>query len=63
MANKQNEDCYYYNDVRDMGATIPTCDYYHKLGYCPCEGCRIYIQNKMVSRIVRQYIDEQLKAE
>ncbi len=62
MNNIKKEDCYYYNDVRDMGGRIPTCNYYQKLGYCPCDDCRFYIKGQTVCRIVKQYIEEQLKA-
>ena len=50
-------DCYYYDDVHDMNATIPTCDYYEELGYCPCEDCKIYISPQKIDKLVRKFIN------
>lgn len=52
---KEKDDCYYYTEVQEMNARIPTCDYYEKLEYCPCENCKIYIKQKTVKEIVKQH--------
>lgn len=55
---KEKTDCFFYEEVKDMGAHIPTCNYHHKLGYCPCDGCMKYIKHIDVSNGVRKYVDE-----
>lgn len=30
---KHKTDCYFYEEVQDMAAHIPTCNYHGKLGY------------------------------
>ncbi|MDE6763714.1 MAG: hypothetical protein K2J73_08560 [Oscillospiraceae bacterium] len=50
------ENCYFYEAVRDMGATIPTCNYYAKLGYCPCEDCNKYISKSTVFEMVKNKV-------
>lgn len=59
---KEKEDCYFYHGEYHMGGTIPTCNYYEKLGYCPCEGCNKYVPRKEVSRrvfqAVKDYVDK-----
>lgn len=57
MKPEHKEDCYWFDNVQDMGAHIQTCGYYHKLGYCPCDGCGKYIRKSEVSKIVREYVD------
>ncbi len=55
---ERNTDCYFYEDVQDMGAHIPTCNYHKQLGYCPCENCKKYIKYSDVSKVVRKYVDK-----
>lgn len=55
---KHKTDCYFYEEVVDMGGHIPTCGYYAELGYCPCEKCSKYISNKDVSSKVREFVDK-----
>lgn len=50
------ENCYFYEAVRDMGATIPTCNYYAKLGHCPCENCKKYISKSTVFEMVKNKV-------
>lgn len=57
LAPKHKTDCYFYEEVVDMGGHIPTCGYYAELGYCPCEKCSKYISNKDVSSKVREFVD------
>lgn len=51
------ESCYFYNSVKDMSDNIPTCDYYGKLGYCPCDGCVKFIDKSDVFNIVKRVAD------
>ena len=53
-----NRDCIFYEGVRDMGATIDTCNKYHELGYCPCENCDMYITIDEVFDILRSKIND-----
>lgn len=51
------EDCYYYCEVQDMQARIPTCNYHGVLGYCPCEGCNKYVSGLLISKIAKTISD------
>lgn len=57
------ETCYFFKIIRDMGGTIPTCMYFDKLGYCPCDVCDKYIDSKNVFDIVKKYVDSRKKDE
>lgn len=50
-------DCYFYSEEKDMGANISSCDYYMRLGYCPCDFCDKYIKKTDVYSIVRKMLD------
>jgi hypothetical protein len=52
------ESCYFYNSVKDMGGNIPTCDYYGKLGYCPCNECVKFVDKSEVFDIVKKIADK-----
>ena len=52
------ESCYFYNSVKDMSANIPTCDYYGKLGYCPCGECMKFIDKSEVFYISKKIADK-----
>lgn len=54
---KEKTDCYFYHEEQDMGAHIPTCNYHHKLGYCPCENCEKYIKRSDVFKIIKERVD------
>ena len=60
MNNIQNHntDCFFFTNVQDMGANIPTCNYHHKLGYCPCNKCDNYVSKSKVYEIVYRYLKE-----
>ena len=58
---KRKTDCYFYEEVQDMAAHIPTCNYHGKLGYCKCEDCHKYISSKEVFRIVKEKVDNKNK--
>lgn len=55
---RYKESCYFYHEERDMCATIPTCNYYSQLGYCPCKECNKYISKAEVREMVRKIVDE-----
>ena len=57
---KYKEDCYFYEEAHDMGATIRYCTQPEEIkwGYCPCEGCDKYLSNKEVSKIIREYVEK-----
>ena len=54
------ENCYFYVEVQDMGGRIPTCNYIHKLGHCPCCNCKKYISRNDVYKIVKDYVDKEI---
>jgi hypothetical protein len=58
-AGRHNEDCYWFDSVQDMGAHIPTCDYFGRLGYCPCDNCDKYITNRTISKIVKHIYESE----
>lgn len=54
------EDCYFYHEEHQMGATIPTCSYHNNgLGDCPCEGCKKYIARSEVCKMVKESVDKE----
>lgn len=58
---KYKEDCYFYGETKDMGATIRYCALSEiKWGYCPCEGCDKYLSNIEANMIIRKCIEKGL---
>lgn len=56
---KYKEDCYFYEETKDMNATIRYCTQSEiKWGYCPCEKCDKYISNAEAREIIREYIEK-----
>lgn len=54
------EDCYFYHEEPQMGATIPTCSYHNKgLGDCPCEECKKYISRSDVYKMVKESAEKE----
>lgn len=47
------EECYFYSEEHDMGASIPCCSFRGGLGNCPCENCKSYLSEQAAYRIVR----------
>ena len=57
--SKYKEDCYFYEETKDMSATIRYCTQSEiQWGYCPCEKCDKYISNAEASKIIREYIEK-----
>lgn len=56
---KKKTDCYYYHEEQDMGAHIPTCNRYCRLGYCPCESCDKYLSKKVLDKVVDKWNEAQ----
>lgn len=54
---ERKTDCYFYEEVQDMAAHIPTCNYHGQLGYCPCKDCPKYISRKEVLGMVKKKVD------
>lgn len=48
-------ECYYYTEIQDMGAHIPTCTRQDNLGVCPCNNCKNYILTAEVNKIINAY--------
>lgn len=57
--NEFRKDCYFYYEEPDMGAHIPTCNYYEKLGYCPCDGCKKFYKKSDVFSLIKKAVDEE----
>lgn len=58
-SSKYKEDCYFYEETKDMGATIRYCTQSEiEWGYCPCEKCDKYISNEEASKIIREYLEK-----
>ena len=53
----QNRECYFYHDEKHMGGSIPTCNYFDKLGYCPCDDYKKYIKRSEVFKMVKEHVD------
>lgn len=58
---KPNVSCYFFHNVDLGGAHAKTCDYYQKLGYCPCIDCDKYISHKEVYSMVKNRVDARSK--
>ena len=55
MSEKYKDDCYYYEEVQDMGARIPCCTKHkYELGVCPCDICKEYISKADARKIIDQ---------
>lgn len=56
----KREDCYFYREDHDMGATIPYCVYnFEGWGICPCsKECKHYISGQDAFSIVKEYVDK-----
>jgi len=60
---KPNVSCYFFHNV-DLGEVhAKTCDYYQKLGYCPCSDCEKYISNEEAHSIIKRCVDARTKGE
>ena len=47
-------DCYWYYEIHDMNARVPTCRYDREYGKCPCDKtCRHYISKEDVDNFIR----------
>ena len=62
MAERKT-DCYFYEEIRDMGALIPTCTYQDELGYCPCNKCKYYIRRSEADRIIINFVRNRNKGD
>jgi len=50
-----NNDCYYYYDDHDMGATIPCCRLIDEYVALSCKDCPHYITQKEVDKIIIEF--------
>ncbi len=58
-APTHKEDCFFFENVQDMGAKIPTCSYYSQgFGFCPCENCEKYISNSTAYHIIKAKVEK-----
>lgn len=53
------KDCYFYLEVQEMDGHISTCNFCHKLGYCPCDNC----DNHITKGEVYDMVCERIKSE
>ena len=62
-SSKYKEDCYFYGEIHDMGATIRYCTQEEiKWGHCPCDKCNHYISKSAADRIIRGKITHEKHA-
>lgn len=53
------ENCYFYGETHDMGATIRYCTRKEiKWGDCPCENCHNFLSKSEADKIVRKTLLE-----
>lgn len=58
MPKKYKEDCYFYCEEHQMGATIPYCSYHNGgLGYCPCDNCDKFISRADVYKSAKDMVN------
>lgn len=56
--NGKREDCYFYHEEKDMGATVPCCTYFGGYGNCPCSNdCEKFVGKYDISKIAVEYVD------
>jgi hypothetical protein len=56
------QDCYFYSEDHDMGATIRCCTYSKIVyGECPCKGCNYYLSKSDADKIVRKELSKNRK--
>ena len=58
MGKSLCENCYFYEEIRDMGAHVSVCAYYGESGKCPCSGCTKYIDRHDAVKIVKDHVDQ-----
>lgn len=65
MKDKYNPyECYWRREYQDMQATVSTCEYYGKYGYCPCNyDCEHYISEQEIDNILRKISSKQFVSE
>lgn len=57
-SQKYKEDCHFYGETHDMGATIRYCTRDKiKWGYCPCNQYDKYLSQTDADKIIRKYIE------
>ena len=49
-------DCFFYDEIQDMNATVPRCKYYNAWGLS-CDGCPKYFEKQVGINIVKAYVD------
>lgn len=56
--NNYRRDCFWYDEIHDMNATIPSCGYKNTPYECECTlDCPYYISKKVAIKIIRNIID------
>lgn len=52
------EDCYFYYESKEMGATVPNCSYAnYEYGFCPCsKECKYHISRTEVHKIIKEFV-------
>ena len=56
IENNRKEDCYFYVEDHDMGATIPWCCKKHCV-IESCEGCSFYISKSDADKIINEHFE------
>ena len=52
------EDCYFYGETHDMGATVRFCTRGEiEWGHCPCEKCDRFLSKEEADKIIRSSIN------
>lgn len=54
-------DCFFYDEIQDMNATVPRCKYYDTWGMS-CEGCLKYFEQQVGVNIIKSYVDNFMTA-
>ena len=50
-------DCFFYDEIQDMNATVPRCKYYDTWGMS-CNGCPKYFEKQVGINIIKSYVDK-----
>lgn len=57
-------DCFFFPDLDNVAdVEVVTCQYDRHPGYCPCQGCGLYISKEDARCVVQNFVDKQIESE
>lgn len=59
VGSPYKEDCYFYYNVKDMGANISCCNLHKGLGNCPCENCDKFLSKSDAFKVILDCVNKE----